>query len=61
MGVRSCGPGVMPGNYTVKLSKKIDGKFTDLSAPETFTLYVPGADKMQLEDRAALAEFQGRS
>jgi photosystem II stability/assembly factor-like uncharacterized protein len=52
------GPGVMPGQYTVKLSKKIDGKFTDLSAPQAFTLYVLGADKMQLDDRTALAEFQ---
>src|SRR4029077_10890761 len=54
------GPGVMPGNYTVKLSKKIDGKFSDLSSPQTFTLYVAGADKMQLDDRAALAEFQAK-
>jgi hypothetical protein len=52
------GPGVMPGKYTVKLSKKIDGKFTDLSSAQTFNLYVPGAEKMALDDRAALADFQ---
>ena len=52
------GPGVMPGKYTVKLSKKIDGKFTDLSSPQTFNLYVPGGEKMALDDRVALADFQ---
>jgi photosystem II stability/assembly factor-like uncharacterized protein len=52
------GPGVMPGKYTVKLSKKVDGKFTDLSSPQTFTLFVPGAEKMAVDDRTALAEFQ---
>ena len=50
----------MPGKYSVKLSKKIDGKFTDLSSPQAFTLYVPGAEKMALDDRAALSEFQSK-
>ncbi|MCU1308759.1 MAG: hypothetical protein JWN45_3454, partial [Acidobacteriaceae bacterium] len=52
------GPLVMPGKYSVKLSKKIDGKWADLSTPQSFNVYVTGWDKMSQDDRAALSEFQ---
>jgi hypothetical protein len=52
------GPLVMPGKYSVKLSKKIDGKWADLSAPQAFNIYVNGWEKMAQDDRAALSEFQ---
>jgi photosystem II stability/assembly factor-like uncharacterized protein len=51
---------VMPGKYSVKLSKKVDGTFTDLSAPQTFTVFVDGQAQMNAEDRKALFDFQGK-
>lgn len=55
------GPGgthATPGKYSVKLVKKVDGKYADLSAPQSFNLYVFGADKMAAQDRATLYAFQ---
>ncbi|HUR36801.1 MAG TPA: hypothetical protein VM009_03225 [Terriglobales bacterium] len=55
------GPGgthAMPGKYSVKLVKKVDGKYADLSAPQSFNLFVFGADKMAAQDRATLYAFQ---
>jgi photosystem II stability/assembly factor-like uncharacterized protein len=52
------GPLAMPGRYSVKLSKKVDGKFADLSGPVSFEVYVEGQDKMKAEDVAALHKFQ---
>jgi photosystem II stability/assembly factor-like uncharacterized protein len=56
----SVGPLVMPGKYSVKLSKKIDGKWADLSAPQSFNVYVSGSEKMAQDDRLALSEFQAK-
>jgi len=55
------GPGgvhATPGKYSVKLVKKVDGKYADLSAPQSFELYVHGADKMAAADRKTLHDFQ---
>ncbi|MBI2682946.1 MAG: glycosyl hydrolase [Acidobacteriales bacterium] len=52
------GPLVMPGKYSAKLSKKVDGKFTDLSGPVSFNVYVEGQDKMKAEDVTVLHNFQ---
>src|SRR5262249_10114241 len=52
------GPLVMPGKYSVKLSKKVDGKVTDLGTPVGFNVYVEGQEKMSAEDRADLFGFQ---
>lgn len=52
------GPFVMPGKYTVSLYREVDGKTTELSKPQTFTVYVPGEDTMPAADRTALVAFQ---
>lgn len=52
------GPLVMPGKYSVKLSKKVDGKWADLTPAQPFNVYVDGWDKMTQDDRTALSEFQ---
>jgi len=45
---------VIPGDYTVTLSKKVDGKWSDLSAPQKFHIVTEGQDKA---DPAAIAEL----
>lgn len=52
------GPMVMPGRYTVRLAKKVDGHFSDLGTPVAFNVYVEGQEKMAADDRAALHAFQ---
>ncbi len=52
------GPFVMPGKYTVELYEQIDGKMTELSKPQNFTVYVPGEDTMPAADHEALVAFQ---
>lgn len=52
------GPLVMPGKYAVKLSKKVGGQWSDMSAPVNFNVYVDGADKMAADDAAVLHAFQ---
>ncbi len=49
---------VMPGRYSVKLSKKVDGKFMDLSSPQTFNVQVNGQAQMVEVDRKSLYDFQ---
>lgn len=48
----------LPGRYTVRLAKNIGGQWSDLGEPQTFDVYVDGADQMSPADSAALAEFQ---
>ncbi len=52
------GPLVMPGKYTVTLYHQADGKTTQLSQPQSFTVYVPGEDTMPPADHEALVAFQ---
>src|SRR5262249_32670697 len=52
------GPLVMPGQYTVSLAQRVDGVWTDLAGPQSFSVVVPGASAMPAADRAALGEFQ---
>lgn len=54
------GPLVMPGKYTVSLSKRVNGVTTALGKPQEFSVYVDGQSTMNPEDRAALFEFQQR-
>src|SRR5262249_10909808 len=49
---------VMPGKYTAALSKKVDGQWTDLTQPVSFTVEVQGGKEINEQDRAALAAFQ---
>jgi photosystem II stability/assembly factor-like uncharacterized protein len=58
LGEPPSGPLVMPGRYTVSLSKRVGGAWTQLAGPQSFNVEVEGAGAMSAADRAALAEFQ---
>jgi hypothetical protein len=49
---------VLPGKYTVTLSKKVDGQWSDLTQPVAFNVVVDGSRQMNEQDRAALENFQ---
>jgi photosystem II stability/assembly factor-like uncharacterized protein len=55
------GPMVVPGNYTVTLSKRIDGVETQLSAPQTFETVPLGIASLPAEDRKGLLAFQRKT
>jgi len=52
------GPLVMPGKYSVTVSKRVNGVTSQLSSPQEFTVFVDGQAAMPGPDRAALVEFQ---
>jgi hypothetical protein len=54
------GPLVMPGKYSVTLSKRVNGVTSQLSTPQEFTVFVEGQAAMSGPDRSALVEFQQR-
>ena len=49
---------VPPGEYTVSMSKFVDGTFTDLAEPVSFKVKSLNNAVLQAEDRADLAKFQ---
>jgi photosystem II stability/assembly factor-like uncharacterized protein len=49
---------VIPGTYKVKLSKCVNGQFTELSSPVTFTVKSLGHSTLPAKDKKALADFQ---
>jgi photosystem II stability/assembly factor-like uncharacterized protein len=52
------GPLVMPGEYSVSLESRVDGKTQHLAGPLKFRVNALGADQMNEQDRAALEQFQ---
>lgn len=48
----------MPGKYTVKMARKVDGVVTELPGAQTFNVVAEGTEAMTAADRNALAEFQ---
>ena len=52
------GPLVMPGKYSVTLSKRVNGVTSKLAGPQEFNVFVDGQNAMSAPDRAALVEFQ---
>ena len=48
----------MPGKYTVKMARKIDGVVTELPGTQTFNVVAEGTEGMTAADRNTLAEFQ---
>jgi photosystem II stability/assembly factor-like uncharacterized protein len=54
----SQGPLVMPGKYSARLFKKVDGVVTELGSPQSFTVIADGTSGISAADRAALEEFQ---
>ncbi len=49
---------VMPGKYSARLSKRVNGQWADLGQPVSFNVVVEGAEKMNAGDRQALFNFQ---
>lgn len=54
------GPLVMPGKYSVSMSRRVNGVTTPLSPPQEFGVFVEGQSSMSPADRASLVEFQQR-
>jgi photosystem II stability/assembly factor-like uncharacterized protein len=52
------GPLVMPGKYSISMSKRVNGVTTRLSSPQEFSVFVEGQSSMSPTDRASLVEFQ---
>ncbi|MEL7453481.1 MAG: hypothetical protein AAGJ50_08945, partial [Pseudomonadota bacterium] len=52
------GPMVLPGTYTVRLAKRINGVVTPLSDPQTFTVKALNTSPEAADDRDALLAFQ---
>jgi photosystem II stability/assembly factor-like uncharacterized protein len=52
------GPLVMPGQYSVALESRVDGKTQRLAGPVQFKVNALGAEQMNEADRAALQPFQ---
>ncbi len=52
---------VMPGKYTVSLSKRVNGVWTQLSAPQSFNVVTEGSLTLAAADRKTLFEFQQKA
>jgi hypothetical protein len=55
------GPMVVPGNYTVTLSKRVDGVETQLGAPQSFETVPLEIASLPAEDRKGLLAFQRKT
>jgi hypothetical protein len=51
------GPLVLPGKYSIRLFKKVDGVTTDLGGSQTFNVVAEGTAGMASADRSAQEEF----
>jgi hypothetical protein len=49
---------VLPGRYSVTLSRRVEGRFEDLAGPQEFSLRPLFSGGLVAEDRAAVLEFQ---
>ena len=52
------GPLAMPGDYSVTLESRVDGKTQQLAGPVKFRVNALGAEQMNEQDRASLQQFQ---
>lgn len=59
--VPALGPLATPGKYSVTFLKNHNGKFEDLTAPQSFTLKVLESSPELTTDRGALLAFQNRA
>jgi len=55
------GPMVLPGRYTVSLSRRVEGHFEDIAGPQTVVLKPLFSGGLVTDDRAGLLEFQQKS
>ncbi|MCH8825092.1 MAG: glycosyl hydrolase [Planctomycetes bacterium] len=54
---RRGGPPVLPGTYTVTISKQVNGEITDLTEPEPFNIVPLARGTFQPEDQAEINAF----
>jgi hypothetical protein len=57
---RRGGPFVLPGHYTVTISKQINGEITDLTESEPFEVVPLALGTFQPDDRAEIRDFHGK-
>jgi len=55
------GPMVVPGSYSVTLSRRVEGEYQELGGPQSFALKALYTGGLIAEDRDALLEFQART
>ena len=55
------GPMVLPGQYSVTLSKRVEGKLEEISGPQTFSLKPLFTGGLVADDRASVAQFQSET
>jgi len=55
------GPMVLPGRYSVTLSKRVEGVLQDIAGPQTFALKPLHTGGLVAENREAVLEFQTQS
>jgi len=53
----SFGPLILPGKYSARLFKRVDGVETELAGPQNFTVVADGASGVSPADRAVQEEF----
>jgi hypothetical protein len=56
----SRGPSVLPGRYTVSLSKQVNGEISDLGDPEPFEVVPLALGTFQPEDREEIRRFHAQ-
>lgn len=52
------GPLVLPGQYTARMFKKVNGTITEMATPQKFEVVVEGQSAMNAQERTALRDFQ---
>jgi photosystem II stability/assembly factor-like uncharacterized protein len=55
------GPMALPGEYTVSMSKRVEGELVEIASPQTFTLKPLFEGGLVTDDRQALLDFQMQS
>ena len=55
------GPMALPGEYTVSMSKRVEGELVGISSPQTFTLKPLFEGGLVTDDRQALLDFEMQS
>jgi len=55
------GPMVLPGRYTVTLSRRVEGRYEEIAGPQTVLLKPMFSGGLVAEDRAGLLDFQRKS
>ncbi|MBT8053950.1 MAG: glycosyl hydrolase [Xanthomonadales bacterium] len=55
------GPMVLPGQYSVTLSKRVEGKFEEIAGAQTFTLKPLFTGGLVADDREAVLQFQSQT